>query len=108
MSVEHWSIERMLAFGKLLSEPQPSTWSGFTMPKYPIDAKMQDRLDNDYTYHAPHGDQLERYHLIRETAHDLAVIIVQNVPVSREQSVALTLLEQVVMEANAGIARNEK
>lgn len=78
------------------------------MPKYPIDAKMQDRLDNDYTYHSPKDDQPERYNLIRETAHDLAVVIVENTPPSREQSVALTLLEQVVMEANAGIARNEK
>jgi hypothetical protein len=77
------------------------------MPKYPIDAKMQDRLDNDFSYHAPKDDQPARYNTIREFAHDFAVCIVENTPTSREQSVALTLLDQVVMEANAAIARNE-
>lgn len=78
------------------------------MPKYPIDEKMRARLDNDYTYHSPKDDQPSRYAIIRENAKNLAECIVENTPPSREQSVALTLLEQVVMEANAGIARNEK
>jgi hypothetical protein len=69
---------------------------------------MLQRLDNDFSYHPPKDDQPERYNHIREVAHDFAVIIVENTPPSREQSVALTLLEQVVMEANAAIARNEK
>lgn len=76
--------------------------------KYTIDEKMQARLDNDYIYHKPFGDQQERYVIIRDTAKVLAETIVRNSPPSREQSVALTLLEQVVMEANAAIARNEK
>lgn len=75
---------------------------------YVMDDKTRARLDNDYTYHTPTGDQPKRYETIRETAKTLAVTIVTLTPPSREQSVALTLLEQVVMEANAAIARNEK
>ena len=75
--------------------------------KYTIDEKMRARLNNDYTHHSSKNDQPERYILIREAAKNLAIVIVENSPVSREQSVALTLLDQVVMEANAAIARNE-
>lgn len=74
---------------------------------YPISSDMQKRLDNDYQYHAPKGDQQQRYILIRDTAKQLATVIVQNTPASREQSVALTDLDKVVMTANAAIARNE-
>lgn len=77
------------------------------MPKYTLDPKMAGRLENDYKYHAPKEDQVERYQAIRDDAHSLAITICENTPPSREQSVALTLLEQVVMEANAAIARNE-
>jgi hypothetical protein len=72
-----------------------------------MDEKMKQRLDNDFKYHTPFGDQSERYVTIRDTAKTLAVTIVTLTPPSREQSVALTLLDQVVMEANAAIARNE-
>jgi hypothetical protein len=81
---------------------------GVCKMKYPIDPKMQKRLDNDYTYHKPFGDQQQRYEEIRESAKNLALVIVEMTPPSREQSVALTLLEQTVMEANAAIARNEE
>lgn len=77
------------------------------MPKYDIDAKMETRLENDFRYHAPKDDQQERYITIREAAKTLAKVICENSPVSREQSVALTHLDQVVMNANAAIARNE-
>lgn len=78
------------------------------MPKYTLDAKMEERLKNDYTYHSPTPDQIPRYAAIREAGYALAVRICELSPPSREQSVALTLLEQVIMEANAAIARNEK
>lgn len=44
---------------------------------------------------------------IRDKAKELALVIDDCVPDSREKSVAMTNLEQVVMWANAGIARNE-
>jgi hypothetical protein len=77
------------------------------MPKYPVDAKLMDRLLNDYQYHAPKNDQQERYIALRESGKRLALDIAENTPVSREQSVAFTLLDQVIMMANAAIARNE-
>ncbi len=78
------------------------------MPKYPISEEQKDRLDNTFTYHAPFGDQPTRYHIIRTGAWMLAEHILANTPPSREQSLALTNLEQAVMWANASIARNEK
>ncbi|HET9942139.1 MAG TPA: hypothetical protein VFR05_02290 [Terriglobia bacterium] len=64
-------------------------------------------LDNIFTYHAPHGNQAERYVEIREKAKELAKLIQEKTPESREQSVALTNVQQAVMWANAAIAINE-
>ena len=64
-------------------------------------------LDKRFTYHAPKGDQAERYTALRASARLFAMAIVSNTPESREQSVALTNLEQAVFWANAAIARNE-
>lgn len=64
------------------------------------------RLDNTFTYHAPSGDQTERYVVIRAAARCLAIIILEESKPSREQSLALTKIEEAVMHANAGIARN--
>jgi hypothetical protein len=75
--------------------------------QYPVDATMLARIMNNFTYHAPKNDQQERYRLIRDTAKAFALLIVTNSPPSREQSVALTNLEQVVFNVNAAIARNE-
>jgi hypothetical protein len=77
------------------------------MSKYAIDTKMQARIDNDFQYHSPMYDQPQRYIAIRDKAKELAILICENTPPSREQSVALTELDHVVMMANAAIARNE-
>lgn len=65
-------------------------------------------LDNIFKYHAPRADQPERYVAIREKAKELAHLIQKTTPDSREQSVALTNLQQSVMWANAAIAINEQ
>jgi hypothetical protein len=65
------------------------------------------RIENDFTYHAPKGDQIERYQKLRDKAKELALLIVDLTPYSREQSLALTELEKATMFANAAIARNE-
>lgn len=65
------------------------------------------RINNDFVYHAPKSDQIERYGKIREQAKETALLLVRSCPLSRELSVALTKLEEVVMWANASIARNE-
>jgi hypothetical protein len=69
--------------------------------------KTADQIQNNFTYHAPKGDQQERYEALRAEARELAHLINSSTPDSREKSLALTNLEQAVMWANAAIARNE-
>jgi hypothetical protein len=65
------------------------------------------RIENNFVYHAPKNDQLARYQLIRDTAKKFALLLIDNTPASREQSLALTQIEDAVMWGNASIARNE-
>lgn len=76
------------------------------MGKYENGQNTQ-RIETNFRYHPPKDDQPERYKLIRDAAKGLAHIINENTPASREQSLAFTALEEVVMQANAAIARNE-
>lgn len=66
-----------------------------------------DRIENDFAYHSPHGDQVGRYEVLRENAKTLAQLIDQFCPDSREKALAFTKLEESIMWANASIARNE-
>ncbi len=66
------------------------------------------QIENIFTYHAPHGDQVDRYAAIRSAARALAYTIDQCSPESREKSIAITNLQQAAMWANAAIAINEK
>ena len=79
------------------------------MPEERMPGKQdqQARIENNFTYHAPKPGQPERYTQIREKAKELALLIIDLAPYSREQSIALTELESSVMWANAAIARNE-
>lgn len=63
-------------------------------------------IEKNFTYHPPKPGQPEKYQALREKAKELAALIDNTVPKSREQSLALTNLEQAVFWANAGIARN--
>lgn len=74
--------------------------------KYPT-GQMQERIENTFTYHAPKDDQPQRYEMLRGKAKELAYLIVGCCPPSREQSLALTELENCIFNANAAIARNE-
>lgn len=66
------------------------------------------QLDNNFTYHPPHGDQPVRYENIRAGGRVLAHLINESCLDSREKSLAMTKLEEAIMWANAAIARNEK
>jgi hypothetical protein len=77
------------------------------MSKYTLGADDNKRLDTDFVHHAPRGDQPQRYQLLRDAARTLAQLILENSPRSREQSLALTKLEETMFWANASIARNE-
>ena len=67
---------------------------------------MDAKIENAFTYHAPKDGQPEKYQAIRKKAKELAYLIQELVPPSREQSLAMTNLEECSMWANAGIARN--
>jgi len=64
-------------------------------------------LDSIFSYHAPHTTQPERYVALRAKARELAQLITDLTPQSREQSVALTKVQEASMWANAAIAINE-
>jgi hypothetical protein len=68
---------------------------------------MKDDLQNRFTYHTPKNDQPLRYQRLRDQAKHLAEVILDLTPPSREQSLALTKLEEAIFWANAGIARRE-
>lgn len=69
--------------------------------------QLEQRIENNFRYHPPHGDQPKRYEFIRDEAKKLARHLARLCPDSRELSLALTDLEDCVMHANAAIARNE-
>lgn len=75
--------------------------------QYEIPGAMAERLERDFTYHAPNQDQIPRYEGIRDAAKIFARALVKATPPSREQSLALTALDEVVFWSNAAIARNE-
>jgi len=64
-------------------------------------------LENRFTYHKPNATQANLYTVLRSSALKLAELIDEAVPEGREKSLALTKLEETVMWANAGIARNQ-
>ena len=71
------------------------------------EAVDQYTIENNFQYHSPKDDQPARYEQIRDEAKRLAETILHLTRPSGEQSLALTKLEEAVMWANAGIARNE-
>lgn len=77
------------------------------MSKYLPNQKTLDQINNAFTHHSPKEDQEQRYTAIRDKAGELAHLIAAETPFSREQSSALTRLEECVMHALAAIAHNE-
>lgn len=77
------------------------------MTKYEAAEGQVKQLENNFIYHSPKSDQPERYEILRGNAKKLAYEIVTFTPPSREQSLALTNLEQAIFWANVAIARNE-
>ena len=75
---------------------------------YVVSEEDANRVENNFIYHPPTGNQSLRYETIRESAKNLARLLMAITPKSREQSLALTKLEEAVFWANASIARNEQ
>lgn len=64
-------------------------------------------LENIFTYHAPKGDQTERYIKLREKAREYAELVVELCPESPDRTRAINMIADSNMLANASIARNE-
>ncbi|MGD9724766.1 MAG: hypothetical protein AB7U76_26320 [Pirellulales bacterium] len=75
--------------------------------RFKVSQEMLGRLDNMFVYHGAGPDQAKRYEFIRARARAFAQVIVTLTPPSREQSLAITALEEAVMRANQAIAVNE-
>jgi len=76
-------------------------------PMEPSDAQpwnSYEQIDHLFTYHPPHGDQIERYLKLREAAKAFAHCIVDCTPSCADQSAAIRKVREAVMTANAGIA----
>lgn len=64
------------------------------------------KIENAFTYHPPKEGQPEKYEALRAKAKELAYLIDDLCPDSREKALAMTNLEQAGMWANAAVARN--
>lgn len=84
----------------------PKLKGGETMPMTPK-SYVSVELENRYSYHSPKEDQPKRYEALRAKAKELAHMIDELCPNSREKSSAQTNLQQAIMWANASIAINE-
>lgn len=74
----------------------------------PSQQQQLDQLEHNLTNHAPKNDAIIGLFVdIRTKAKNLGAEIIFSTPQSREQSLALTNLEQAVMWAVAAIARNQ-
>jgi hypothetical protein len=66
--------------------------------------KQLEQIKRDFTYHAPKGDQVERYTALRDKFHECALEICKLTPEGRDQALALTQLKLSNMLANSAIA----
>ncbi|WP_373718478.1 hypothetical protein [Jeotgalibaca porci] len=67
---------------------------------------MNGQIENNFMYHAPKNGQAEKYDQLRSKAKELAYLIDELCPNSREKALATTKLEESIMWANASVARN--
>lgn len=69
---------------------------------------LHDRIEHDFNYHTPSSDGILSMQILRKLERELAHKLVDFVPTGRELSIALTKLEEVMMWANAGVARGNE
>ena len=76
------------------------------MPQSASDKTLLDRIESDFTYHAPDMGQTAACAKIRAQARDFALTIAGSCPNGRESSLALTKLQEAVFWANQAITHN--
>ncbi len=70
-----------------------------------MESQTNEEIETRFTYHAPKAGQPAMYTILRNEAKSLAYMIEDMCPESEEKSIAMTKLDEVVMWANAAIAR---
>lgn len=75
--------------------------------QYEVSDALWNERESRFMYHVPFGDQAERYAGIRERIANFSHFLDVTCPPSRELSIAMTKLDEVMFFANASIARNE-
>jgi hypothetical protein len=73
--------------------------------KVPISEKDLDQL---FRYHPPKPEQLQRYEAVNQAAKSFAKVILENTPLSADQSDAIRKVREARMTANAAIALEGK
>lgn len=68
--------------------------------------EANDAIEALFTYHAPTGDQAERYKKIRNAAKALAYEVDRCCPAGPDRTASIRLIREAVMTANASIATN--
>lgn len=64
-------------------------------------------LDTRFNFHPATDETRPKHELVRRLLRESAQVLVEKVPPGRELALALTHLEDAMMWANAGIARNQ-
>ena len=64
-------------------------------------------LETRFIYHAPNDEKAKKHQRLRAECGNLATIIRDLTPECREQSLAITAIEEAMMWANAAIARRK-
>lgn len=77
------------------------------IPDENTDYSLKETIEEVFSYHAPKGDQVERYAKIRDKAKEFANLIDELCPFSEEKGYALHYIHLANMLANASIAVNE-
>lgn len=78
--------------------------SNTSKQNYTIDSE---EIERSFTYHAPRPDQIPRYEALRDKAKELAYVIAELCPDSRNKSLARTHLELAILLANKAIAHEQ-
>lgn len=67
---------------------------------------LRDRMENDFAYHAPDAEKARKHEAVRAAARAFARYVADACPEGREQSLAITKIEEAMFWANAALARN--
>jgi isocitrate lyase len=92
---------------KTVTKPKSKEQDNFIKPTYDVTREEAAAIENIFTYHAPKGNQGQRYAKLRVEALYLANMILQSCPACHERVLAVERLRECIMWANSSIAIHE-